>query len=87
MTFTETWRGHWESDKMSISAAIITRDDEGNSTGLVHDSVALYEIEEGEYKGQTAYRLYKAHLGGRSFVKRFKTLEQAVKFAEADDKK
>lgn len=81
MKFTETRRGHWESDKLGISAAMITRNEQGQATGLVHDNVPLYEIEEGEYKGQTAYRLYKAHLGGHSFVKRFKTLDKAIKFA------
>lgn len=82
MKFTETRKGHWESDRMGISAAIIIRNENGEATGLVHDSVPMYEIEEGEYKGQTAYRLYKAHLGGHSFVKRFKTLEQAIKFVD-----
>lgn len=81
MKFTETRRGHWESDKLGISAAMITRNENGEATGLVHDNVPLYEIEEGEHKGQTAYRLYKAHLGGHSFVKRFKTLDKAIKFA------
>lgn len=81
MKFTETRKGHWESDRMGISAAMITRNENDEATGLVHDSVPLFEIEEGEYKGQTAYRLYEAHLGGRSFVKRFKTPEQAIKFA------
>lgn len=81
MKFTETSKGTWTSDKQGITAAVITRNENGEATGMVHDSVPMFEIREGGHKGQTAYRLYKAHLGGYSFVKRFNTLDKAIKFA------
>lgn len=81
MKFTETSKGIWTSDKQGITAAVITRDENGQDTGLVHDQMPMFEIREGEYKGRVAYRVYKAHLGGYSFEKRLNTLDKAIKFA------
>jgi hypothetical protein len=74
MKFKETFKGYWESEKQTITAVMLDSNGE-----LRHDAgEARYIIEEGEYKGNTVYRLYERGLNRKSFVKRFKTLEQAI---------
>jgi hypothetical protein len=78
MTFTETRKGIWESDKQAYTAAMINRDGK-----LLGDKEAAYKIEEGEKKGATVYRVYEAHLGGYHFIKTLKTLEAAIKYVNS----
>ena len=76
MKFTETRKGIWESDNQAYTAAMLNANRE--PIGIKE---AAYEIREGEKNGQMVYRLYEAHLGGYRFVKTFKTVELAIKFA------
>ena len=77
MTFTKTSVGTWESDKQAYTAAMLNSDRE--PVGITE---AAYKIVEGlNKKGVTVYRLYEAHLGGYRFIKSFKTLDKAIKFA------
>ena len=78
MTFTETTKGIWESDKQAYTAAMLNADRQ--PVGITE---AMYKIKEGDKKGTTVYRLYEAHLGGYRFIKSFKTLDKAIKFANA----
>ena len=77
MTFTETFKGTFESDKQAYTAAMLNSDRE--PVGITE---AAYKIVEGLNKnGVTVYRLYEAHLGGYLFVKSFKDMDKAIKFA------
>lgn len=75
MTFTETFKGIFESDKQAYTAAMLNSDRQ--PVGIKE---AAYRIVEGDKKGVTVYRLYEAHLGGYFFVKSFKDLDKAIKF-------
>lgn len=76
MTFTETSKGIWESDKQAYTAAMLNEKRE--PIGIKE---AAYKIIEGDKKGTTVYRVYEAHLGGYYFIKSFKDLNKAIKFA------
>ena len=76
MTFIETFKGTFESDKKAYTAAMLNSDRQ--PVGIKE---AAYKIVEGDKKGITVYRLYEAHLGGYFFVKSFKDMDKAVKFA------
>lgn len=76
MTFTETFKGTFESDKQAYTAAMLNSDRE--PVGITE---AAYKIVEGDKKGVTVYRLYEAHLGRYFFVKSFKDMDKAIKFA------
>lgn len=78
MEFTETFKGTWESNKQAYTAAMLTSD--RKPMGIKE---AQYKIVEGDKKGTTVYRLYEAHLGGYQFVKSFKSLDKAIKFANS----
>jgi hypothetical protein len=76
----------WTSERQNIVAVAGIRDDNGFQTGeVLKETAPALKIEEAENKkGATVYRLYEAHIGGYRFVKSFKSLDKAIKFAEED---
>lgn len=76
MIFTKTNKWVWESDKQAYTAAMLNSKRE--PIGLRE---AAYRIIEGDKNGTAVYRLYEAHLGGYRFIKTFKSLDKAIKFA------
>ena len=78
MKFEQVRNGRWESDTKVYSAALLT----GSERELKGMEDAKYVIVAGDYKGNTAYRLYEQHLGHKEFIKRFKSVEAAIKFAQ-----
>lgn len=77
MKFEQVRNGRWESDKQVCSAAMLV----GAERDLKSIREAKYIIISGDYKDTTVYRLYEQHLGRKEFLKRFKTVEAAIKFA------
>lgn len=71
----------WESDVEAYTATAISRDT-GNPMGIKDPA---YRIEFAtKSNGQQVYRLFKAHLGGYSWLKNFKTLDLAIKFVNSN---
>lgn len=75
--FVQVSNGVWESEKQHVTAAALT----GQDRHVVAERSAGFVIERGEYKGGTVYRLYERHLGNRFFLKRFRSLKDAAKYA------
>ena len=75
--FTQTRDGVWESETKAYSAAALA----GPNREVVGRLSPRFTIVEGEYKGNTVYRLYEQHLGRREFLRRFKSLREAAKWA------
>lgn len=80
MRFEQVMSGRWESDSQVYSAAMLS----GPKRELKGIKEAQYIILSGDYKGNTVYRLYEQHVGRKEFIKRFKTLEAAVKAANKE---
>lgn len=80
MKFTETCKGVWESDKQAYYAVAFNSKREP-----VGEKTAKYEIREGDKKGTTVYRLYETGLAKHHFIKSFKDLDKAIKFANKWD--
>lgn len=78
MKFEQVRNGRWESNTQVWSAAMLA----GPERELKGIKEAQYIILSGDYKGTTVYRLYEQHLGRKEFIKRFKSLEAAIKFAQ-----
>lgn len=77
MTFTNTYKGVWESDKQQIVAAVISRE----SGEALKDTEPMFRIVEGD-KG---YKVYRTLFGGRrQYLKTKKTMDEAIRFAEQE---
>ena len=80
MKFNQVDNTRWESEVMAVSAAMLV--------GENREPKAIYEprfvILQGEHKDKTVYRLYEQHVGRKQFLKRFKSLDDAVKFASKE---
>ncbi len=81
MKFTETSTGIWKSDITAVSAMMLAG--ENREPKAIHEP--RFIIKQGEdKKNNTVYRLYEQHVGRKEFIKRFKTLEAAVKAANKE---
>lgn len=80
MKFNKINNTKWESEEMAISAAMLAG--ENREPKAIHEP--RFIIKEGEYKGNTVYRLYEQHMGRKEFLKRFKSVEDAIKFASKE---
>lgn len=80
MKFNQTSTGTWKSEQEVYSAAMLA----GEKREPIGIKESKFIIKEGEYKGNTVYRLYEQHIGRKEFLKRFKTLEDAIKFASKE---
>ena len=81
MKFTETYKGIWKSDITAVSAMMLAG--EKREPKGIHEPRFIIKMEE-DKKGNTVYRLYEQHVGRKLFIKRFKTLEAAIKAADKE---
>ena len=82
ITFSQVNKGdidgdfeRWESDRQVIDAAIITRNDKGEATGVASSKAPRWEIERRDGK----YRVYERNNRGRHYIKSASTIEGVLK--------
>lgn len=75
--FVQTRDGVWESEKRAYSAVAFSGPDR-RPVGTLDPQ---FTIVEGTLNGNTVYRLYEQHLGRKEFLKRFRSPNEAAKWA------
>lgn len=80
--FPQTRPGVWESKKQTVDAAVIRRNDAGESIGVTKSTAPKYTI----MKDGDKYKMYETHLNrGRTWIKTEKSLEKAFKYLDKYD--
>lgn len=80
--FPQTRKGVWESNKQTVDAAVIRRNDDGESIGVTKSTAPKYTIIQDGDK----FKMYETHLNrGRVWIKTEKSLEKAFKYLDKYD--
>lgn len=83
LKFTRDSDGSYYSDALSYDMVTTVHDSKGNPSGVKGTKSPRFQITPADTPKGKRFRVYENHLGGRHFNKSFKTLEEAVKYADS----
>lgn len=83
LKFTLDSDGSYYSDALSYDMVVTVHDSKGNPSGVKGTKSPRFQITPADTPKGKRFRVYENHLGGRHFNKSFKTLKEAVKYADS----